>query len=154
MNAKVVMAVTFFLVAAVIDTEGQVRDPCRPGGAECVFAPLSSYLAADFRRVEKHFVWTLGCPVDKVLESVIGEVARLKLAQPGCCSEMIQERLADLAVNGNTPCVRYKAALTSLLFDMPEIFVYEGPVEYATGEELFSAIARRLEVQLLAEELR
>jgi hypothetical protein len=124
------------------------------GGAISPFASIRSYEKADMMKLERYFMGSLDHPIDGVVESAIREVTRLKLVQPLCCSESIVEKLHELSIEGRTPAMRYKAALASIVFDNPSLFTREGFVEYANGEELFAAIAKRLEKDVLAEKTR
>lgn len=156
MKAKVLLTLALFLATSGVETRSQepmAEWKVRPGEPKCVFAPLKVYQTTNFRSIEKYYLWSLDSPVDAVLESVIREIARFELAQPGCCSDAIREKLEFLSVNGNSSCVRYKATLARMVMARPEMFASEGTVEYKTGEKLFTSIARRLEVELLAEKL-
>ena len=116
-----------------------------------VFAPISMYKDFDLLRYEKNFIGSLRFPCDGIVESALRELAMIKLCQPTCCSEAIEEEIRQLAVEGATPSIRYKAQLASLLFDIPEMFMNEQLVSYKDAEQLFTALSRRLENQCLAE---
>jgi hypothetical protein len=62
--------------------------------------------------------------------------------------------VCELARDGNTPAVRYKASLVKLVFENPELFVAEGKAEYRNDEEVFTAIAHRLQETVLAVVVR
>jgi len=121
------------------------------GNRESIFADLESYRRVNLQQIERNYLGSLEYPMDAIVESALREITRLKLAQPCCSSEAIKEKLEDLSVHGNTPAIRFKAALASIVFDHPEMFVEEGQLEYTTGEEMFSSIAHRLERTVLAE---
>jgi hypothetical protein len=148
MKTITVVAVAILLVAVVSQASSQ--DVARANDELRIFAQLSAYQEANMDRLEKAFLGSLNYPHDAVIESAIGEVTRLKIAQQSCCSEAIEEKLAELAVEGNTPAVRYKAALALILFDQPDLFVEEATVDFGNPEELFTAISRRLEKEILA----
>ena len=124
------------------------------GGHESIFADLESYRRVNLQHIERNFLGSLEYPMDAIVESALREITRLKLAQPCCSSDAIREKLEELSVRGNTPAIRYKAALASIVFEHPEMFVEEGGVEYTTGEEMFSSIAHKLERTVLAEVAR
>ena len=119
-----------------------------------MYASAGSYEKADLQELEKNFLGSLDHPVDGVVESALGEIARVKLVQPLCCSEAIVERLHELTIEGRTSAIRYKAALTSILFENPGMFENERSVDYQNGDALFTAIARRLEKQVLTMDVR
>jgi hypothetical protein len=141
-----------FMVAAVVSQAGsQVtynEEPVR------IYAQLSSYQKADMQYLEKYFLGSLNFPHDAVIESAIGEIARLKVTQQTCCSEAIQEKLLELARNGNTPAVRYKATLTSILFDNPGFFAEDAMRDFDNPDQLFRSMSRRLEKEVLVLNVR
>lgn len=109
------------------------------------YGSVAAYQSCDLSRVEEAYLRSLGHDNYGVVESAIGNVARLKIAQPETYSESVQDKLRDLAVEGPTPAIRYKASLASLLCDRPELFVVYKDRDFRTSEELFRAIAHRLE---------
>jgi hypothetical protein len=113
------------------------------------YASAGSYERANLQGLEKNFLVSLDHSVDGVVEGALGEIARVKLVQPLCCSEAVVEKLHELAIEGRTSAIRYKAALTSFLFENPGMFENERAVDYPNGDALFTAIARRLEKQVL-----
>ncbi len=144
---KTLVAAGLLLATLVSPAAGQ--DERWAGDQVRVFAALSSYQNADIQRLERNFLGSLNHPLDAVVESAIREITRLKLAQLCCQSDDILEKLRDLSVEGNIPAVRYKATLATMVFENPTMFTEEGAIDYVTGEEMFSAIAHRLEQQLL-----
>ncbi|MCK5571912.1 MAG: hypothetical protein KAJ12_04095 [Bacteroidetes bacterium] len=147
MKTTSAIAVALLLVAVVSQAGSQ--GAARANEELRIFAQLSSYQTANMERLEKSFLGSLNYPHDAVIESAIAEITRLKIAQQSCCSKAIEKKLAELAVEGNTPAIRYKAALALILFDQPDIFVEEVTVDFGNPEELFMAISRRLEKELL-----
>jgi hypothetical protein len=71
-------------------------------------------------------------------------MAAVKLAQPWLVSQNVYAKICDLANEGETPAVRYKAALVRFVFDFPQMFERERGREYRNDQELFSAIEARL----------
>jgi len=147
MKTTTAVAVGLLLVAVVSQAGSQ--GIARANDELRIFAQLGAYQTANMERLEKYFLGSLTYPHDAVTESAIGEIARLKIAQQSCCSKAIEEMLAELAVEGNTPAIRYKAALALILFDQPDLFVEEATVDFRNPEDLFMAISRRLETELL-----
>jgi hypothetical protein len=152
MKTTTLLFAAAFMVAAVVSQAGSqiARDeePVR------IFAQLSSYQKADMQYLEKYFLGSLNYPHDAVIESAIGEIARLKIAQQSCCSEAIQEKLLELAHKGNTPAVRYKATLTSILFDNPGLFAEDAMKDFDNPDQLFRSMSRRLEKEVLVLNVR
>ena len=115
-----------------------------------VFGKASSYQNANLQKLERGYLASLNHPLDAVVECAIREVTRLKLAQPCCVSTRIQKRLETLVAEGRTPAVRYKAMLATMVFERPSTFAAEGTVDFIDEPQLYSAITRRLEKELLA----
>jgi hypothetical protein len=115
-----------------------------------VFASPKAYMTANMKILERGFLGSLNHEVPGVVESALGEIARLKLAQPQAVSPRIAERLEELAIEGETAGIRYKASLASLVFRFPSMFQVHQYTDYATSEEVFTDIARRLEQKVLA----
>ncbi len=117
-------------------------------------ATTATYRQFNLPRYERNFLGSLHFPLDAVVESALREVALIKLAQPDVQSPAIYDRVSELAGTGNTPAVRYKASLVKLVFENPELFVAEGKAEYRNDEEVFTAIAQRLQEVALAVVVR
>lgn len=115
-----------------------------------VFAEFQSYRECDLARFERNFVSSLEYPADCIIEAGLAQVAMLKLAQPQTECNKLRRRVDELAIHGESPAIRYKAYLTSMVFDHPDLFVYEKYGEYESGEQLFTALAQRLEKEALA----
>lgn len=115
------------------------------------FARFEAYQELNLGRVERNFEQALEHSVDGVVESAIAQLAMVKLAQPECESEDLSDKLAELAGNGRTPAIRFKAYLASMLFEQPGIFAADARTHYDSGEKLFAALASRLEQTLLVE---
>jgi hypothetical protein len=113
-----------------------------------------TYRQFNLPRYERNYVGSLHFPLDAIVESALREVALIKLCQPDVQSPALYERVCELARDGNTPAVRYKASLVKLAFENPELFATEGKAEYRNDEEVFTAIARRLQVEVLAVVVR
>ena len=114
-----------------------------------VFAPMNSYQRVSLESVEKNFLDCFNCSCDRVIESGIAELARLKLVHLGSGSDDLRRRLKDLSIDGSTPAVRYKAYLAGTVFASPQMFAEDSLTPFSTQEELFQAIARRLDSNLL-----
>jgi hypothetical protein len=152
MKTSIVAATAAMLTLGLTLALGQ--EPVSTDRSIRIYARAGSYEKADLQELEKNFLGSLDHPVDGVVEAALGEIARVKLVQPLCCSEAIVEKLHELAIEGRTSAIRYKAALTSILFENPGMFENERPVDYPNGDALFTAIARRLEKQVLTMDIR
>jgi hypothetical protein len=115
------------------------------------FDDLKGYQEADFDHAAKAYLGSLdydGCP--EIVEGGLAQLTMMKLAQPGSNQRAIVRKLNDLAVQGETPAIRFKAYLASMVFSNAELFPSEKFGRYSSGDELFAAIASRLQKATLA----
>jgi hypothetical protein len=107
-------------------------------------ATYATYRDFSFHRFEDRYIESLNYPVPPVVESALRDVLAVKLAQPRLRCTGVYEKICDLAITGETPAVRYKAALVRFVFDFPQMFEGERGREYTNDQEIFSAIEARL----------
>jgi hypothetical protein len=115
------------------------------------FPDLKSYQDVSFERVARSYLGSLeyrGC--NEIVEGGLAQIAMLKLAQPNGEHKAVEKQLNALALDGETPTVRYKAYLTSMVFTNPNLFTGEKFGDYNNGDELFTALAQRLQKEALA----
>ena len=129
-----------FVVCAAALAMGSVRadDTVR------TCATFTTYRDFSFHRFEKGYLESLNFPVPTVVESTLRDMAAIKLAQPFLTTHRVYEKICDLANEGETPAVRYKAALVRMVFDFPHMFESERGRDFRNDHELFSAIEARL----------
>jgi hypothetical protein len=117
-----------------------------------VFADLKSYENCNMKRFEKNFLGSLNyADCNEIVECGLAQVVMIKLAQPETGLKTLKRKIDELIVKGETPDVRYKAYLTSAVFERPLLFSDEKYGMYVDGDELFTAIALKLQRTLLAE---
>jgi hypothetical protein len=124
-----------------------------PGGAHRgPIARLQSYQDCDLQKLERHLLVSLHHDVEGVVVTALREVAKIKLAQPNCSSDAIASRVRDLVREGDTPAIRYKAYLASIVLSAPHSFESEGWADFRSDEQFFTALARKLETLALRDE--
>jgi hypothetical protein len=116
---------------------------------EKYFADPARYSQIKMEKAQKGYKCCLQCKADGVVETAIAQVAWMRLAVKDRDMTDLKAELDRLAVMGRTPAIRYKAYLACQVFDYPEIFgsVQQAGVENA--DELFSALANRLQKTLV-----
>jgi hypothetical protein len=97
-----------------------------------------------------NFLWSLRSDNPGVVEGALTQIAYFSLCKPDFCSDDMIAAVASLAAGGRTPSIRYRAYLAGLVIDNPAMFAAERDARYETGEQLFSALAKRLQVTLLS----
>lgn len=108
-----------------------------------------NYGSAKLPQAKKNILWTLGSDNNGVVESVIGQIAHMRIILPQEDMKDIEASLTNLANYGRTPVIRYKAYLASLVFVNPGMFRQEVANDYGSSDEFLSAIASRLQQTLL-----
>lgn len=149
MKTKGILAIALFVATCAATASAQERIPGDSGIR--VFADLKSYQDLDVQRYGKNFIPSLEfTSCNDIVEAGLAQVAMLKLAQPKAELKALENKIDELALHGETPAIRYKAYLTSMVFEHPEMFVYEKYGDYADGDQLFTALAERLRMETLA----
>lgn len=144
------MAVVFGSLLMVAAGGARAQEGAGVKEPQGFFADLVAYRTLDLGRVERNFADALEFPVDGVVESAIAQLAMVKLAQPLVDSDELKDRIDDLSEHGRTPAIRFKAYLTRMVFEQPQLFEHVSRWSYANGDQLFMALARSLESSTLA----
>jgi hypothetical protein len=120
-------------------------NPVRADDTVRTCASFKAYQEYSLPRWEKGLIQSLRFPVSAVAEGALRDVAAIKLAQPDLTSTRLYDTICELADAGSTPAIRYKATLVRLVFDFPQVFEEEQGREYRNDQEIFTAIADRLQ---------
>jgi hypothetical protein len=147
MRTRVSVPIVLAFVAVVgASGAAQVQD----ADEDWMYAPQERYVQANLPRLERAYLNALENPIEGIVESVLREVARIKIEHLEWESGELAERLAEIAGEGTTPAIRYKASLVKALFEIPALFALEEGKDFRTPSQLYRAVARRLETNLLA----
>jgi hypothetical protein len=117
---------------------------------ENYFSDPAIYQNANIPAALKAFEGCLTIENEGVQQSAMAQLAMLKLMIPAVDAETIVHRLEGLSTTAPTPGTRYKAYITSQVYRNPELFARERSAKYNDGEELFNALAVRLQSSLLS----
>ena len=141
------------LILAAASALGQTSTPQAADERPYISSAIS-YTTANVPRVKKNFLWTLQSDNDGVMESGIAHVAQMRIMLPDEDMKEFDATLNQLAINGRTQAIRYKAYLTTQVFASPAPFRHVAEVSYASGDEFFTAIATRLQQTVLGYQSR
>jgi hypothetical protein len=141
MKRKVAVMTMAMVMVAVMTAQAQ------PG----YFSTLEKHRLTNLEKVVCRYGEALRSDNAGVKESALSHLVRMKLFVPELQCPNVQQDLAALAINGETPTIRYKAYLASLVFDMPQVFSKEQTSNYEDPEHLFGNVAARLQVALIGE---
>ncbi len=147
MKRRILLSTLLLVIAIQANAQTRIRgDPPYK-----MFAELNSYRNLNFDRASKAYLGSLNySSCYEIIECGLAHVAMLRLAQPKATSKSLTNKVEELAIRGETLAIRYKAYLTSMVFVHPELFTYEKHGDYKNGDELFTALAQRLQEEALA----
>ncbi|MBP1646682.1 MAG: hypothetical protein H6Q30_127 [Bacteroidetes bacterium] len=114
------------------------------------FSDPAVYQRADLSRALKAFESCLATDNAGVQESAMAHLAMLKLVIPAVDAAKISSQLEELSTSAAAPGTRYKAYIASQVYKNPELFAGERGMSYGSGDELFNALAARLQTSLLS----
>ncbi|KAF0162234.1 MAG: hypothetical protein A2499_13855 [Stygiobacter sp. RIFOXYC12_FULL_38_8] len=93
----------------------------------------------------KNFLLAMSCENTGVVESSIIICVELKALYPQYDLKKVEDKLNSLAVDGETPVIRYRALLASLYYSNYPIFANLKIVDKDNPEKTFRAIIDRIE---------
>ncbi len=141
-------AVAMFAAAMVFMTAPAMQAQDKDDGK--YFSEPAVYKSANIPAALKAFESCLTTENEGVQESAMAHLAMLKLVIPSVDAAEITHRLEWISTTAAAPGTRFKAYITSQVFRNPELFTKERDSNYQNGEELFNALAARLQSSLLS----
>jgi len=116
---------------------------------EPYFSDANSYQKANLDKVSKRFLECLSSTNEGVLESALAHIGRMKLYRPEYRNNALEAKVQLLAMEGPSTRIRYRAYLVSNVLKSPSSFSSIAQMEFPGADELYTAIAGRLEQTLL-----
>ncbi len=110
-----------------------------------VYSLKPSYL----QQAALNYAVALHSDCNGVVESAITHSTLLRIVAPRMDLNRIQSILADLAANGRTSEIRYRAYLATSVFDNPARFENTLEVRYIDGDAFFRVVASQVHRTLL-----
>jgi hypothetical protein len=142
MKQRVAVTAMVFLVLAASTASAQ------PG----YFSSKEEHKTAKLGKAVNQYCASLTHENAGVVESALAHLVRMKLFVPDLNSPEVAVAIRMVAVSGETPRVRHRAYLASLVFDTPGMFTEESSRLYNGPDDLFSSIAARTNVAYLSSE--
>ncbi|RPI02425.1 MAG: hypothetical protein EHM64_14005 [Ignavibacteriae bacterium] len=139
MNKKQMMLAALMVIAATNLSSAQV-----------FFPSLGTFTPEQKRDIDRNYAANLSSWHDGIVESSLAVVTMAKLDLPADELPLLEIKIKKLVATGATPVIRYKAYLAGSVFANPEMFKQEGSHTYGNSDELFGAIAERLNQTLLS----
>ncbi len=108
-----------------------------------------AYWLGKVETIKQNYGLCLETEVPGIVESALGAVAQLGLIMPETSFDGLKKGAERQSAIGSTPTIRFKAYLTSLILDNPQLFTKEREMRFDNADELFSAVTARLQKSLL-----
>lgn len=134
-------AVTLIAILLIAGTTGAAQ----PG----YFSSLEKHKKSNLQKAACVYAADLKSDNEGVVESALAHVVRMKLFVPELNCPDLQMGIRLVAVTGETPQIRHRAYLASLVFDAPSLFSQEAARVYENPDELFSTLAARTNIALM-----
>jgi hypothetical protein len=100
---------------------------------------LSTMTHAQIECAKKSYLNSLESGNEGVVQSAIGIVLQWRLISPSDDFSRLEQKINDLAINGSSPAIRFKASLASLVMENPTMVTFDVAGCDNCGE-LFDAI--------------
>lgn len=120
------------------------------GHAAKVLATMSE---TRIEKAKKNYLDCLHESNEGVVQSTIGIVLQWKLINPQEDLSHLERKINDLALNGSSPAIRFKASLASLVMENPNVVNFDAASCDDCGE-LFDAITASARQMLIGEKAR
>ncbi len=111
--------------------------------------PGSGQKAGKLAQAERNYAACLASENHGVVESGLAQIAQMKLRYPDAEFARLTKEVGRLVAEGNTPAIRYKAAIVAAVLDNPALFDAEAANATQNAEMLLSAIASRLQSEFV-----
>ena len=133
------------LLIASANALGQKSAPC--------FASISSHSEAYVQNAAGNYTLLLTSLNDGVVESAIAHLTYLRMGSPESDLSEAREIITTLAETGRTPVIRYKARLSMMVFESPELFAAGVNASSSESDEFFNEIAAKVQKTLLGHNM-
>ena len=99
--------------------------------------------------LKKNFLWTLKSENDGVVESGLALITQVRILLPNEDMKDIESEVASLVRKGRTQVIRYKAYVAGQVFADPAEFGEIAAGSYMNYNDIFVALATRLQQTML-----
>lgn len=112
-----------------------------------LFAQNPSSRKSVINQITTNSLYGLKSEYGSVVESTLFVILQVKDRYPNADYDKLIDRLNELAIEGKTPSIRYKAQLASLYFNYHDLFADIKFVEKENPDKYFKMIAEKIESQ-------
>lgn len=112
---------------------------------QAYFSDFESHKKSDIDHVANCYLACLRCANDGVVESALAHIGRMALYLPDRRFPELEKEVDTLALRATSPRTKFRAYLISGLLGNTAAFANESHMEFEGPDELFSALANRLQ---------
>ncbi|MBI1939267.1 MAG: hypothetical protein HYS25_14250 [Ignavibacteriales bacterium] len=112
-----------------------------------LFAQKPSSQKSVINQITTNSLYGLKSDYSSVVESTLFVILQVKNRYPNADYDKLIDRLNELAIDGRTPSIRYKAQLASLYYNYHDLFAEIKFVEKENPDKYFKMIAEKIESQ-------
>lgn len=98
---------------------------------------------------KKNYLMALRTANQGLRESAMMQVAKIRITATAARIEDVRSVIDSLSVYGDTPSVRYKAYLASIVCENPTWFAKKAYLGYEDNDKFFAAVAAQLQERIL-----
>ena len=150
---KTYAMITAGLLVCSFSAAGQdLKQTEKPDGP--IYGTVYSYQPSYLQRAALNYAVAMRSECNGVVESAIIHSTLLRILAQDLDMSQIRSALADLADEGRTPEIRYRAFLAMAVFDNPAKFENAGRALYANGDQFFSVVASQVHNSLLGHNIQ
>ena len=109
------------------------------------------YANLKINQVVKNFEANLGSPIPGVVETTLGHIIWLRLVRPDVNLNSLQDAISNVAADGATAAIRYRASLASMVLYSPSLFASLKDHSYVTANDLFTGVSGKAQETLIGQ---
>lgn len=147
------MKVGRMLVAAAMIAVGAGKADAAAGDLGNAAKALSTMSQSQIENAKKSYLDCLESSNEGVAQSAIGIIMQWRLVRPGEDLSKCERKINDLAINGNSPAIRFKASLASLVMQTPSLVNFDVAGCDDCGE-LFDAVTASVRQMVVGHMVR
>lgn len=147
MKARMLLVPALVLALTYGSSRAQAGDLGNPAKA------LATMSHAKVEAAKKCYLDCLASRNEGVVQSAIGIVLQWRLINPAEDLSCLEKKINDLALEGASPAIRFKASLASLVMDKPSLVNFD-PAACEDCGQLFDSITAAAREMVISQTVR
>jgi hypothetical protein len=119
-------------------------------GSNATYVP-GPYKNLKMQQVVRNFEANLQSPIPGVVEATLGHTIWLRVVRPDANLYHLQDAISEVAVNGATAAIRYRASLAAMVLYSPSLFCCLTDRSYKSADDLFVRVSGRAQETLIGQ---